>query len=901
VSSAAFAFDVDSARGAKSKAGPSSLRVSQPGDSYELEADRVAETVSRGGRVSAWSLGTAGFGTIARQPAAPDAGPAPQAQGTSTTDILAKLAEAFMATKAGQDVQNAIKGDEAVKSATDVLTTPGGIVVAGSAAVGAVSALAATHQPLPLQIPKIPLDKIQPGLSLKITYEGPVNHPTAASLTLSFEGKAPAKKPAQTESEKYRAETARIREDQERFRAGLKVQGGPTPEESAEQRAFDQWQMRRLSAIAGFGGKAPLPLIAPGSSAQTPDTQSEGEKREEIGVQRKAESNTVVTNSIGIDEVIHSAGRPLDRETRHFMETRIGFDFSKVRVHTDARAADSARSIGALAYTVGDNMVFAAGRYAPQTTAGRRLLAHELAHTIQQHRESYVAKRWRQRNLPRTSEKGVRESPDRTRLDGQAGPPIGLIPISQALSNLQGVQARWAQRILSRGPVRFRVPTTADLKLLFKSGQVPESALKDSIQQALTRMASEKRLKTTDSVSQIMAKVFPVPGVFDETAYENAVDVSDRSEVYQTVLDANTKVTGADQPKLKAIMGDSADLITQSVADEADLSSVFGTKKNRAKNNYVKAKAALLRAANHIDSSVTTDYNLDDPEVGVGGWATFADQHIHLRASVTKVTDADKAKVVIIHEASHLADPSIDDKGYYGSGGFEGMSEDDKVTNAADYEEVPMRILGKSKYKDANGKYIDFKPASKAPQTFEQRVQRRASEYLRKAWDAAVNIEIFIKELREENLAGKHTKFTTNLRSILEISKLMHLTVHQQPSATASINQVDVVVAESIARAALLMLKNSKTINVPPDPYALHLPQIGEATKPNFPSIMDEKLELKPMPMLGPNPSIGTTLVTPEDAATQRVIEDSIKSVGLALGSYDEDKKVMDWLVAHSK
>ena len=77
-------------------------------------------------------------------------------------------------------------------------------------------------------------------------------------------------------------------------------------------------------------------------------------------------------------------GRPLDPEIRAFMEPRFGHDFGKVRVHADAEAAASARSIGALAYTIGSHVVFGAGMYAPTTDTGRRLLAHELAHVVQQ-------------------------------------------------------------------------------------------------------------------------------------------------------------------------------------------------------------------------------------------------------------------------------------------------------------------------------------------------------------------------------------------------------------------------------------------------------------------------------------------------------------------------------------
>ena len=83
-----------------------------------------------------------------------------------------------------------------------------------------------------------------------------------------------------------------------------------------------------------------------------------------------------------VGEVLASHGRPLDADTREFMEPRFGHDFSRVRVHADERAAQSARDVNALAYTVGDDVVFARGRYAPESDAGRRLLAHESTHVI---------------------------------------------------------------------------------------------------------------------------------------------------------------------------------------------------------------------------------------------------------------------------------------------------------------------------------------------------------------------------------------------------------------------------------------------------------------------------------------------------------------------------------------
>lgn len=85
-----------------------------------------------------------------------------------------------------------------------------------------------------------------------------------------------------------------------------------------------------------------------------------------------------------VDEVLRAPGRPLDAATQAFMSARLGHDFSRVRVHDDAQAAASARAVGALAYTVGQDVVFGAGQFAPGTPGGQRLLAHELVHTIQQ-------------------------------------------------------------------------------------------------------------------------------------------------------------------------------------------------------------------------------------------------------------------------------------------------------------------------------------------------------------------------------------------------------------------------------------------------------------------------------------------------------------------------------------
>src|SRR5262249_7304704 len=108
-----------------------------------------------------------------------------------------------------------------------------------------------------------------------------------------------------------------------------------------------------------------------------------GEKKPII--QRKADSPVATTEHGVPDNFVRDlgTGQPLDAAIRAFMEPRFGHDFSHVRIHTGAQAVESARAVNALAYAVGGNLVFGAGQYAPASTPGRRLLAHELVHTIQ--------------------------------------------------------------------------------------------------------------------------------------------------------------------------------------------------------------------------------------------------------------------------------------------------------------------------------------------------------------------------------------------------------------------------------------------------------------------------------------------------------------------------------------
>ncbi len=113
--------------------------------------------------------------------------------------------------------------------------------------------------------------------------------------------------------------------------------------------------------------------------------QCEECKKKGMTLQRQSK-DSATSNAVPpiVHDVLNSPGRPLDAGTRAFLEPRFEHDFSNVRVHTDETAAASAKAINATAYTVGRDLVFAAGQYSPATSDGRKLVAHELTHVLQQ-------------------------------------------------------------------------------------------------------------------------------------------------------------------------------------------------------------------------------------------------------------------------------------------------------------------------------------------------------------------------------------------------------------------------------------------------------------------------------------------------------------------------------------
>jgi hypothetical protein len=133
-----------------------------------------------------------------------------------------------------------------------------------------------------------------------------------------------------------------------------------------------------------------LTINRPGDKdEQEADHMAEQVMRMPVQTEASRNSDTTIKSSPVppiVHEVRRSSGQPLDPATRTFMESRFGHDFSRVRVHTDENAMESARVLNALAYTVDKDVIFGSGQYLPKTRKGLGLVTHELVHVIQQER-----------------------------------------------------------------------------------------------------------------------------------------------------------------------------------------------------------------------------------------------------------------------------------------------------------------------------------------------------------------------------------------------------------------------------------------------------------------------------------------------------------------------------------
>jgi hypothetical protein len=155
----------------------------------------------------------------------------------------------------------------------------------------------------------------------------------------------------------------------------------PTLRISQPNDVFEQEADAMANKVMSTSASTYQPSLDSGVLIQRKCTDCE----EENNMQRKESNNTsVLTTTSTVQQSLQSGGEPMDDSTRTFMEQQFNHDFSQVRIHNDSTAHQSSNDINARAYTHEQDIVFAAGQYQPATHEGKKLLAHELTHVIQQ-------------------------------------------------------------------------------------------------------------------------------------------------------------------------------------------------------------------------------------------------------------------------------------------------------------------------------------------------------------------------------------------------------------------------------------------------------------------------------------------------------------------------------------
>ncbi|WP_206076837.1 eCIS core domain-containing protein [Massilia horti] len=387
--------------------------VSSPGDAAEREADEVAEKVMEmtepapAGLVAEQGIdsGTTAVSSVAPGRLQREDAPKEKSNEEKYQEGLAKLGETFLQTPLGKELQEKIKQDALVKGATDlgkdfIATWPGKIVT-GAAATGALAAMAATHKELPAQIPAIPLDRLAPGLSVRLTYKGPVDKPTETMITFNFAEQAPkrsADKKPLSEADKFHAETARLAAENAKFQASMTYKPG-SPEDlqqKAEQEAIRKAAMKypggpdidatikKYPWLATPQSKSGLQLAMPKSSfgVQTPSLLDEEFKIKLPGEQKKKLDEPVLQKKLSVGSSNDPLELEADRVAEQVMAVSTGSSVGRTPPHIQRFTDQAAENVDAAAPISVERVLGSFGR--PLEPALRQDMKQRFGHDFSQ-------------------------------------------------------------------------------------------------------------------------------------------------------------------------------------------------------------------------------------------------------------------------------------------------------------------------------------------------------------------------------------------------------------------------------------------------------------------------------------------------------------------------------------
>jgi hypothetical protein len=359
--------------------------------------------------------------------------------------------------------------------------------------------------------------------------------------------------------------------------------------------------LNRLGACSPIQAKLTIGAVNDPLEAEADRVASQVLGRPDADVSQRSPSHA---RGLHAGEGLLFGGRPLDAETRAFFEPRFGYDFSKVRIYPDERAGDSARSMGALAYTVGANIAFDSGRYQPNTGEGRRLLAHELTHVVQQGQASAVCGGEAMKiSAGRAAPSIQRDTPAGQTDVNQIVGPLSITKryddlasrqeVKEALTTFlydvqreQGGQTlhvtdtvRWAVRILFQGdPVQ-----SANAEAFLKTAPGSVSEFADAVSKMLPEFVPRKYLK---QLGRQATKETP------DTRPHSAADLAGRAVVDSTIGPIVKKLPISQSWKDK-IMGGARGAVADgalSVLDQA----MSGSQLNAGQQSAIHAAVAAL-------------------------------------------------------------------------------------------------------------------------------------------------------------------------------------------------------------------------------------------------------------------------------------------------------------------
>lgn len=379
--------------------------------------------------------------------------------------------------------------------------------------------------------------------------------------------------------------------------------------------------------------------------------------------------------------------------------------------------------------------------------------------------------------------------------------------LSEQMNLLETIQGRKVTESVTEGVIQGRIPNFTELDALHH--QMKPEIIREKVKILLRNLQLEGLILQGENVNHAVDSLIEDDGKVNQVYYEQlfgkADGTEDKNKVYHRAEKSKTKLEPGEEANLRTMLQSAKTTVAQTIPCEKKLQEVFGENESKdAKDNYKKITKKLDSLSKNLAKRVTTDYNGDDSQLGVGGYAIFDRQDMHIMQDLCRNVNS-KGITTAIHECAHLADKSIKDLGYMGTPGFENMLGDRKVRNAAHYEVIPSWILGMSIPYPVGHTFIPHNRVGAAGVSELTLGKKDANDYFEKAWIVAVNLSMRLK-----NLYSNKDKIEKG-NALMATSEKLSLTIHQNTDRRVSL--LDVTLMQEKARTLSIMMRELKMDN----------------------------------------------------------------------------------------